>query len=286
MKKNALLIILWCLTTVTWAQSQTETIKKSLAFKNPGGARVLSVENIHGFVHVEAYNGDKVELVAEKKVSANDQQEVEKGMREVEIKIIEASDSIYVYLDAPFIFRKKSRGRNMNINLDDIKYKYQVDMTLRVPAKINLALSTVTEGDVAVSGVTGDIKVRNVNGPLKLANVAGKTDASTVNGRIDIAYAGNPTADSEFKTVNGNINVHYAPNLNATVSFKSLNGQFYTDLTDVEMMPVQVVKNTEGRGAGTVYKIDKKQNYQVGKGGPALRFETLNGNIYLKKKES
>ncbi|KAA5548272.1 DUF4097 family beta strand repeat-containing protein [Adhaeribacter rhizoryzae] len=286
MKKHLLLIMLWSLATLAWAQSQTETINKTAGFKNAGGAKVLSVENIHGFVHVEAYNGNTVELVAEKEIKANNQQEVAKGMQEVQVKLIETADSIYVYLDAPFIFRKKSRGRNMNINLDDIKYKYQVDMTLRVPAKINLALSTVTEGDVTVTGVTGDLKIRNVNGPLKLTNVAGKTDASTVNGRIDIFYAGNPPADSEFKTVNGNINVHYAPNLNATVSFKSLNGQFYTDLNDVEMMPVQVIKNSEGRGSGTVYKIDKKQNYQVGKGGPALRFETLNGNIYLKKKES
>ena len=283
MKRNLLLLGLWCLATVALAQSQSETIKKSGSFKSAGN-RVLSVENIQGFVHVEAYNGDKVELVAEKKITAKKQEDVAKGMREVEVKLVESGDSIYVYVDAPFIFRKQKKGRNVMINLDDIDYEYQVDMTLKVPAKLNLAVSTVNNGDVTVTGVSGDMKVRNVNGPLKLTDVGGKTDASTVNGRIDVFYATNPTDESKFKTVNGNVNVHYAPKLNAAVSFKSMNGQFYTDLTEVEMVPVRVTKNTEGQGEGTVYKIDKLQNYKVGKGGPALNFQTLNGNIYLKKK--
>jgi hypothetical protein len=284
MKRNLLLLVLWGLATAVLAQSRTETIKKTAAFKSSGGTRVLSVENIQGFVHVEAYNGDKVELVAEKKITAKNQADVEKGMREVEVKLIEVADSIYVYVDAPFIFRKQKRSRNIMINLDDIDYEYQVDMTLKVPAKTNLAVSTVNNGDVTVTNVTGDMKVRNVNGPLKLTGVGGKTDASTVNGRIDVFYASNPAADSKFKTINGNVNIYYAPKLNADVSFKSMNGQFYTDLSELEMMPVRVIKNSEGRGEGTVYKIDKMQSYKVGKGGPDLSFETLNGNIYLKKK--
>lgn len=270
--------------TVAQAQDQRETIKKTGSFNSAGGTRVLSVENIQGFVHVEAYNGDKVELVAQKRISARNQQEVEKGQREVEVKLIEAGDSIYVYVEAPFIFRKQPRSRNIMINLEDIKYDYQVDMTLRVPTKTNLAVSTVNNGDVMITGVNGDLKVRNVNGPLKLVDVVGKTDASTVNGRIDVFFAGNPNADAHFKTINGNVNVNYAPKLNASVSFKSMNGQFYTDLSEVEMMPVRVIKNHEGQGSGTVYKIDKMQGYKVGNGGPTLSFETLNGNIYLKKK--
>lgn len=284
MKRNFLVWVLWSLATVALAQTQTETIKKTATFKNTAGTRVLLVENIHGFVHVEAYHGDKVELVAEKMIIAKNQDEITKGMREVEVKVVEVSDSIYVYLDAPFIFRKQPRSRNLMINLEEPKYEYQVDITVKIPSKTNLSVATVNKGDVTVTDVSSDLKVRNVNGPVKLTGVAGKIDAHTVNGRIDVDFAGNPTANSEFKTVNGNINVHYAPNLNAAISFKSLNGQFYTDLSEVELMPVRITKNTAGQGAGTVYKIDKMQNYKVGKGGPALRFETLNGNIYLKRK--
>jgi len=283
MKSYLLALILLAWATVVAAQSQTETIRKTGSFKNANGSRVLSVENIQGFVRIESYNGDQIELVAEKIISAKNQDDTAKGLREVEVKLTETADSIYVLVEAPFIFRKKGNSRNIRINLDDLEYEYKVDMTLRVPANINLNVATVNNGDVTLSNVTGDIKARNVNGPIKLTGTTGKADVSTVNGRIDVLFARNPTADCRFKTINGNVNVQYAPQLNASVSFKSMNGQFYTDLSEVEMMPVRVIKNSETAGGGTVYKIDKRQSYKVGNGGPALTFETLNGNIYLKK---
>jgi hypothetical protein len=45
-----------------------------------------------------------------------------------------------------------------------------------------------------------------------------------------------------------------------------------------------VTRNTNQQGNHTTYKIDKTQSYKAGKGGADIRFETLNGNIYLKKK--
>lgn len=286
MKKiiNQLLLLLFLgISASVLAQTQQETIHKTGSFNSTGRARVLSVQNIHGFVHVEAYPGDKVDLVAEKIISAKNISDVEKGMREVEVKLIQAKDSIYVFVDAPFIFRKQSRSRNMVINLEEIAYTYQVDLTLRVPANLNLVISTVSNGEVMVNNVIGDIKANHVNGPVTLKGVAGKAEASTVNGRIDVYFKQNPTADSRFKTINGNVNVYYAPKFNATVAFKTMNGQFYTDLTEVEITPVRVIKNSENKGDGTTYKIDKSNGYKVGTGGPALSFETLNGNIYLKK---
>lgn len=286
MKKQLSVLLLALLTLAAQAQTQTqkETINKSAGFAGPGNSKVLSVENIQGFVTVEAYNGDKVVLTAEKKISAKSKAELEKGMHEVQLKMVESGDSVYVYLEAPFIFRKKNRSRNFMVNTDDIDYDYNFDITLKVPAHTNLVVSTVNNGEIAVNNVTGNIRAKNVNGGITLKGAAGKTEATTVNGKVEVTFVKNPPADCKFKTINGDINVYYVPKLNAALAYKTMNGEFFTDVEDVARMPIKVTQNTSNNGANTIYKIDKTQTYQVGKGGVSFQFETLNGNIYLKKK--
>ncbi|WP_026464053.1 DUF4097 family beta strand repeat-containing protein [Adhaeribacter aquaticus] len=278
MKKKILAGLFMLLALTSYAQSQTETIKKTLSFASGKGPQVLMVENINGSVKVEAYNGDKVQLEAQKRISDKDLKEVEKGLREVQLVTKESGDSIYIYLEAPFIYRSRTHRSVQN----NVAYHFNMDITLKVPAKTNLNIATVNEGEVEVHKVTGNIKARHVNGPIKLNNTTGSVDASTVNGPLEVIFAQNPTADSKFKTINGEVKVTYVPKLDANVTFKTMHGEFYTDLSDVELMPVRLIKNQNGSG-GTVYRVDKNQQYKAGKGGPTLSFETLNGNIYLKK---
>lgn len=284
MKKNLLLLLLALTTLAAQAQSQQENIKKTAAFRGSPSTRVLVIENIHGNVVVEAYNGDQVVLEAQKTITAPDQANVAKGMREVQVKMVEAGDSILVYLEAPFLQRKKGVNGHFNGNRDDHDYRYKVDMTLKVPAKLKLIASTVNEGQVRVSQVQGDIKARNVNGPITLTGVTGVADAKTVNGQIDVTYTTDTPPASAFKTINGTVNVYYPGRLHGNLSFKSMHGEFFTDLTNLELQPVKVTRNTNQQGNHTTYKIDKTQSYKAGKGGADIRFETLNGNIYLKKK--
>lgn len=62
-----------------------------------------------------------------------------------------------------------------------------------------------------------------------------------------------------------------------------MNGAFYTDFPDVELLPPTVTKNQEKRGDGTIYKMNKDTKMRIGTGGKQFKFETLNGNIYIKK---
>ena len=285
MKTISLAVFLVLISTVgVHAQSQKETITKSSGFRTPNGVHVLSVENIQGSVTVEAYKGDKVMLEAEKTISAKDQQKVSLGMQEVQLKMEESGDSVYVYLEAPFIYRKKGKTRHFRMDREEADYEFDFNLTLKVPANTNLIVSTVNNGQVVVKNVTGNIKARNVNGGIALTGITGTTDATTVNGNIEVAYASNPPEACHYKTINGDIKVSYAAKLDATVSFKTMNGQFYTDLPDLELLPVKVSRNSSNLGAGTVYKVDKNQRYKAGQGTVPLRFETLNGNIYLRKK--
>ncbi len=67
----------------------------------------------------------------------------------------------------------------------------------------------------------------------------------------------------------------------ASVSFESYNGDFYTNVADLESLPVQMEKKETSKGVK--YKL-KGNRFRVGKGGNVnLDFETFNGDVYLKE---
>ena len=103
--------------------------------------------------------------------------------------------------------------------------------------------------------------------------------ASTINGNVDVEYAQNPKTDCRFYTLNGDINANFQKGLAAKLSFESFNGSFYSNVDQIVALPSMIEKGDKGMK----YKI-KGNNYQVGKGGALLNFETFNGNVYLKEK--
>ena len=279
------LAVLTCsgLTGNVFAQKLTENITRSVSFNTPTGTHVLYVQNIQGDVKVEGSNGDKVELTAEKTITAKTQADAEKGMREVQLKTEASGDTVYVYLEAPFIYRRKGRMRSMNIDRDEDDYNFAFDITVKVPRKTNLEVSTINDGEVTVANTQGMVKANNVNGPIKISNIEGTTKANTVNGNVDVTYTKNPTGDSDFRTINGKLNIVFKPNLSADFTFKTLHGEFYSDFDDLKTLPAQTIQNTKNKGTGTVYKVDNRQAMRLGKGGPTFSFETLNGDVYVRQ---
>ncbi len=100
---------------------------------------------------------------------------------------------------------------------------------------------------------------------------------------MEINYLASPPDKSSYYTLNGAIRVSYPANLSADLQFKSFQGEFYTDFPNTEILPAQVTKNQERRGEATVYKLNKNTAIRIGSGGKTFRFETFNGNIYVKK---
>jgi len=62
-----------------------------------------------------------------------------------------------------------------------------------------------------------------------------------------------------------------------------MNGSFYTDFPKWEVLPVKVTKNVQKNGSGTEYKMIIDKQIRIGDGGRLFKFETLNGNIYIKR---
>ena len=138
---------------------------------------------------------------------------------------------------------------------------------------------------IQVKNVYGALKVNNVNGPIEIINAKGTTIAHTVNGGVTVNYLALPPDASSYYTVNGELKVTFPKGLSADVAFKSMNGQFYTDFQDVQVMPTHVTKTENKNSNGTTYKLSKNSDIRFGAGGKIFKFETLNGNVYIKKQE-
>lgn len=104
-----------------------------------------------------------------------------------------------------------------------------------------------------------------------------------MNGDVTVTYLTNPPEESSYYTINGNISITFQPGLSADLQFKSMHGDFFTDFPQVELLPASVIRVKEDKGEGTVYKLSTRTAVRFGKGGKIFKFETLNGDVYIKK---
>ena len=164
-----------------------------------------------------------------------------------------------------------------------IEYHFHLDFIIKVPFSVNLHVSTVNGGDLIVNDVTGSLDVSNVNGAIKLTNAKGTSKVRTINGNVEANYLVVPPGESNFKTLNGDIKISYPSSFAADCQFKTFHGEFFTDFPNAETLPVKVIKNEDNKSARTIYKLDTETSIRFGNGGKNYRFETFNGNIYIKK---
>ncbi|MGF7042465.1 DUF4097 family beta strand repeat-containing protein [Mucilaginibacter lappiensis] len=245
---------------------------------------VVAIYNISGSINVEGYSGDKVIMEIEETISADDQATLEQGKKEFKLAFDQKQDTVMAYIAEPYDSRPR---HNWNRGHDDreIHYQYNLEFTVKVPFNMDLKVSTVNNGHITVKDVYGALKVNNVNGPIDIVNAKGTTDAHTVNGAVTANYLKIPSDASSYRTINGEVKITYPASLAADLEFKSMNGQFYTDFPDAEVMPGKVIKTQSKSSNGTVYKLSKNSDVRIGAGGKTFKFETLNGNIYIKKQQ-
>ncbi|MFK7813815.1 MAG: DUF4097 family beta strand repeat-containing protein [Maribacter sp.] len=269
------------------AQESNETINEEISFSSKSNKNMLVVKNINGPIRVEGYDGSSIKITAEKDISAKRESYLEEGKQDVQIKIEEVGDRIYVYVESPNNQFNTTSGRYENqrrngpwVKLD---YRFLVGFTLKVPRNTNITLATMNDGDIYAKDVQGnEIKVNNLNGAITLDNISGKTDVNALNKDINITYYKNPTGDSKYHSLNGDINVTFKDGLNADVSFKSLNGDMYTNYDTTKLKP-ELVKTKTKNGKGIKFNMSSNQSYRIGSGGIKLVFNLLNGDATLKK---
>ena len=264
------------------AREFKEHISKEFNLSKDAAGSTLFIYNISGFIKVEGYAGNKVLLEMDKTITADDDKTLETGKKEFRLAFDERTDTIMAYIAEPYDSRPRRRWQ-YNDDRREIDYNYNVDFTVKVPFGMNLHISTVNDGIITVNNVSGTLNINNVNEEISVKNAKGTTFAHTINGDVSVNYLTNPPEESSYYTINGNIHVSYQPGLSADLQFKSMNGDFYTDFQEVERLPAMVTKVQEKKGDGIVYKLNAITSVRFGKGGKIFKFETLNGNVYIKK---
>jgi DUF4097 and DUF4098 domain-containing protein YvlB len=283
------------------AQTHTEKISREFTFEKKSPENALIIANINGDVKVTSYEGDKIVVEVTKTILAKTDARLEKGKTEIQLGVIDRADTLVLFVEGPCIsFAKVSRNkrgderwnRNGQYNYDwsdcnnnrncREEYDYTLDFVVKVPASLNISVSTVNDGDLVVENVKGAVKANNINGSIRLTNLVREADASTINGDVDITYTKNPDKACRFYSLNGDINAMFQKGLAADLSFESFNGDFYTDIEPLESLPVKVEKINNG-GEGIKFKVNGNR-YKIRTGGILLDFETFNGDVYLKEK--
>lgn len=259
-----------------------EHLNKEFTISKDASSGTLFIYNISGFIKVEGCEGNRVLLEMYKTITADDDNNLETGKKEFRLAFDRNSDTIIAYIAEPFDSRPH-RNWQYNDDRDEIRYSFNVDFIVKVPFGMNLHISTVNDGIISVNNVSGALHISNVNAEISIKNARGTTYAHTVNGDVSVDYLSNPSGESSYNTINGNIHISFQPDLSADLQFKSIHGDFFTDFPDVELLPASVTKIREKNGAGTIYKLNTITAVRFGKGGKIFRFETLNGNIYIRK---
>lgn len=170
-------------------ETAKETIRKTLSFTNPAGLKSLSVDNIHGSIHVTGYEGTTIQVEIVKTIRARSQNDVEMARKEVDLKISEKDNRIELYVDGPFRFEYGARKRGR------LFYWVTFDFEIRMPSTCDLDLRPVN-GDIRAKDVSGKFDIENINGKVQMEEVAGSGRLHSING-------GGP--DIQFKTFNGSI---------------------------------------------------------------------------------
>ncbi len=262
------------------AQEHKETIKKTLPLPT-GDNVVLVVENIFGNVEVEGYSGDEVIFEIQSEISADNQEKLEDALKKVFVSFDIRKDTVDVFLDGTCGCRRDKYHRfNWEENCD---FKFRFDFNVKVPQRANLHVSTVIDGKVEIKNIAGNVTARNVNGDINVEKITGPADVHVINGDVNVRYDKSPHKNSKYYSLNGTVNVYYPSDLSADMSFKTFQGEMYTNFDISEWLP-PLISSTKSKDKNiTRYKIEKKSQFRVGKGGVSIDFETFNGDVYVRK---
>ena len=254
-----------------------DTIRRTLRWSG-GGEHTLEVSNVNGSINVVGDDRQDVEMIADRTIDTNGRDGFGETRRNIRLDATESADAVRICADAERCSCGPKDGRWSRDWWRDWD-SVNVDFTVRVPKNTRLRLCTINHGAVTVENIDGDFDVSNVNGRIEMTGIRGSGRAETVNGRLNARFAANPKAPSSFRTVNGMIEVVFPRDLAADLRMKTLNGGLYTDF-DVTVLP-SAPAVAERRNGKFVYRNDRFAAVRVGRGGPQITFEGVNGDVHV-----
>lgn len=243
--------------TAALAERYTDRIEKTLA---TGADVEVSIGNTNGSVTVEAWDGDSVQLVAEKRVDASSARDAEDAFEDIEIIIREAEGRLEIETKLPSVshgFMNWILGRSRSAS---VRYE------LRVPRGAELDLHTVN-GHLATDGAAGRQRLQSTNGRIEVEAAENGVEARTTNGsiRVEVSEASSQP-HIKLGSTNGGITLSVPTDIEGRINVRTVNGRVKTDL------PVTV--------DGPISRKRLKGEINGG-GGSHIELATTNGSIQI-----
>jgi DUF4097 and DUF4098 domain-containing protein YvlB len=178
-------------------------------------------------------------------------------------------------------FEVEEKDNRVSVSTD--VWHQATDLRIEVPAASSIEVSTVNDGEVAVSGLSGELVLHNTNGDIRVADVTGPVDATTVNGDVKVVFGRTlASAAMAFSTLNGDVDLTLPADANVNVVLRSDNGDIFSDFdVQLERKPAQIESDRK-KGKFHV-SIARDLAGKIGAGGPELFLKTFNGDIALRK---
>lgn len=279
--KKSITILLVLVASYGWSQTYKTKFDESLSSQ---GINTVIVSNVYGAVDIQGTGGDQIDIVADVVMRGNNDDQLQKLKNGVTLGVERLSDTLLIYSKVAWLCDRYLCKKNCHFRWDsDEDGEFNFDFAVNLPEGLNVEAATVNDGDIQVIDVSGRVSVDNVNGSIHLLRVSNVVKATTINGELTAQFNRAPTVPGRFYALNGDITSEFPNDLSADIGFKSFNGEFFTDFEFAKSNSPAVLKVNDSR-SGTKYKLEEKSAISVGGGGVALMFETLNGNMYVKRK--
>lgn len=271
--KSILILIACAVLTGTAPVFAQNEVKEQLTvpLSDPGKPGSLDVGLLNGSIHVTGYNGKEVVIDAVSPTRQNKKSETaEGGMRRI---------------PSGNPFDLSAEERNNRVRIEATTHHRPVNLTIKVPQRFSLKLSTVNQGDITVENVNGELEINNVNGPIQLTNVGGSAVANTINGGITAVFREvDGKAPMAFSTLNGRVDVTFPASARVSIKARSDRGDIYSDF-DIDVEKNQP-KTTRTSQSG-MYRVSI-EDWVYGKingGGPEVMMKSMQGSIYVRKEK-
>jgi hypothetical protein len=213
----------------------------------------VSIVNINGDVHVNAWDGNSVKVDAIKRAHSPQR------LSEVTIDVQTTADSVQIKTKYP---EERFSGNNPGESRASVEY------TVHVPRRARLD-SELVNGSLDIEGVQGDVRASLVNGTVKGSGFGGDVKLSTVNGGIEANVAALDGAKGvQLTSVNGSIVLVVPSGASAAVKASTVHGAITNDFG---------IKVEDGQYVG------HSMNGQIGSGGASIRLTNVNGSIAVKR---
>jgi hypothetical protein len=267
------------------------TDRATVPLSDPSRPGTVKVSLLNGGISVVGYDGK--EIVVEARSRGGDNGD---GDNSDEDRDPDAEERRAKRKDKTAgMHRLQAAGSGLSIEEEDNVVRVEVgnfsttvDLQIQVPRQTSLELGSVNDGDIKVEGVSGEIEVNNTNGAVSITDASGSVVAHALNGEVVVSFVKvDPQKSMSFSSMNGDIDVTFPADVHADLRLKSDNGEIYSDfdiVTKTRSNP-EVDEKSSRRGDKNKHRVrfDRAVVGSLNGGGPEIRFETFNGDIFVRK---